>query len=135
LRSSQTSPPAPASGPKYRLKLQVALYSRHAIAVEVNGEPAPSDVFGTAAYVVIRVVPAVSMERVVDHRCAEQEPHLTALHAHGQQVDVAGLKQVALLHVDAIDARAEREGQSGERDSAPEKFKCAHVGGVVEYGS
>ena len=55
---------------------------------------------------IIDVIPAFLVEGVGDDRRAKQKAHLTAGHADLNCIDIVIFQQVALLHVDPIDAAA-----------------------------
>ena len=89
--------------------------------------PAPAVPLAAAAQG-IDVVPALRIERIRQHRRAEQVPDLAAGHARLDLLHVVNLQQVALLDVRAVDAtagarergeeQAQEEGSAGRRDHA-----------------
>ena len=52
----------------------------------------------------VAVIPAILVEAIADQRCAQNEPNLGRGHTGLELINHLLVDQIALLHVDAIDA-------------------------------
>ena len=95
------------------------------VAVEVHDEMRAVDVWLAAALQGVDVVPALRVERIGQHRRAEQVADLAAGHADGHLVDVLDLEQVALLDVRPVDAAS--RAQRGAQQQGQERGRRAAV--------
>ena len=85
---------------------------------------ARSDLRIAAARQRVDVIPALRIERVGDHRRAEQVAHLAARHAGRDLVDVCRLEQVALLDVRSVDATARAEAAPSASSEEQNERAC-----------
>jgi hypothetical protein len=77
---------------------------------------------------VVDVVPARALERIRDHRRAEQGAHLNPRHADGDAIDVFLVQEISLLNVDSMHAGAQhREHQGGDEKPAQAQEHCHFI--------
>src|ERR1700722_5994050 len=79
---------------------------RHFLAVEINRYAARIDVAGGALSQVIDVIPTFLVERIRDHRRAQQVPDLTAGHSGFDLFHRRLVQEIALLNIDAVHTSA-----------------------------
>ena len=89
----------------------------------------------TSALEGVDVVPTLRVERIGQHRGAEQVAHLAAGHADGHLVDVFRFEQVALLYGRPVDASGGTEHNAQDQDQGKGgSGKRAHAGWLLLSG-